>query len=47
MDDTAYDRERPLFLKDLFAWVEQTGYEEALNAAGAEAKFLVVLTLGT
>ncbi|TLF92465.1 type I restriction endonuclease subunit R [Nocardia cyriacigeorgica] len=46
-DDTGYDRERALFPKDVFTWLEQTqkvAYEKALKAAGSQAKFLDVLT---
>ncbi|MFD7137447.1 type I restriction endonuclease subunit R [Streptomyces sp. NPDC059894] len=46
-NDTGYDRERALFPKDLFAWLEKTqkpAYEKALKAAGSQAKFLDVLT---
>ncbi|MCK9923350.1 DEAD/DEAH box helicase family protein [Frankia sp. AgPm24] len=46
-DDTGYDRERALFPKDVFAWLEETqpaAYGKALKAAGSEAKFLDVLT---
>src|SRR6476661_11118020 len=45
--DAGYDRERALFPKDLFAWLEATqptAYEKALKAAGSPAKFLDVLT---
>lgn len=44
--DTGYDRERALFPKDLFAWLEDTqqpAYAKALKAAGSQAKFLDVL----
>ncbi|GGZ24861.1 hypothetical protein GCM10010387_17870 [Streptomyces inusitatus] len=46
-NDTGYDRERALFPKDLFAWLEKTqklAYEKALKSAGSQAKFLDVLT---
>ena len=46
-NDAGYDRERALFPDDLFAWLEATqpaAYEQALKAAGSEAKFLDVLT---
>ncbi|MFC7723605.1 type I restriction endonuclease subunit R [Nocardioides sp. GCM10028917] len=46
-NDTGYDRERAIFPKDLFAWLEETqrtAYEKALKAAGSQAKFLDVLT---
>jgi type I restriction enzyme R subunit len=46
-DDTGYDRERALFAKDLFEWLEETqptAFAKALKAAGSPAKFLDVLT---
>ncbi|GAB3244302.1 type I restriction endonuclease subunit R [Nocardioides dilutus] len=45
-NDAGYDRERALFPKDLFAWLEETqpaSYQKAQKAAGSEAKFLDVL----